>query len=138
MGSVPRIGRSPVAAPVLAGCCLAAGAVYVTAQDPAAGGVFAPCPFRLVTGWWCPGCGLTRATHHLFRGDVGQALRFNVFVLAVLVAFGTMWLAWVARALGRPALRRLRPSPWLYASVTALLLLFAVARNLPGITGLRG
>lgn len=35
------------------------------------------CPFRRLTGKRCPLCGLTRATHALSRGDVGEALALN-------------------------------------------------------------
>src|SRR4051812_14423957 len=35
------------------------------------------CPFALLTGQPCPGCGLTRATLALLRGDLGDAVRFH-------------------------------------------------------------
>jgi hypothetical protein len=45
------------------------------------------CPTATLFGIPCPGCGLTRATLALFRGDVGAALHFHplVFVLMPLV-----------------------------------------------------
>lgn len=128
----------PLAAPLACGCCLAAGAAYVVAEDPSDGGVFLPCPFRTLTGWWCPGCGLTRATHHLFRGDVVQALRFNLFVVIVLAAIAAGWLAWVAAAAGRSTAWLRRIPVWSQMLAGTVLVAFAVVRNLPGVAGLRG
>ena len=67
-------GRLP-GAPIATACGLVAATAYVTAVDPSDRGVFPACPFRSLTGWWCPGCGLTRATHHLMHGDLLGALR---------------------------------------------------------------
>jgi hypothetical protein len=119
---------------------MAAGALWVAASDPD-GTLGPPCPFRSVTGWWCPGCGLTRATHHLLRGDIGQALRFNLFVAVVLVAAAAAWTTWLLTSLGhRPrwALSTSRVSPVVWAAASAVLVVFAVIRNLPGVDGLRG
>ncbi len=47
------------------------------------------CPFRLVTGLPCPGCGLTRSWVHLLHGQVGDATAANPFgIVALLVAVG--------------------------------------------------
>lgn len=35
------------------------------------------CPFRRVTGFRCPLCGLTRATRALTRGDIGNAMALH-------------------------------------------------------------
>ena len=40
-----------------------------------------PCPFRLVTGYQCPGCGLTHCILALLRGDLVAAYRANGFLL---------------------------------------------------------
>jgi Protein of unknown function (DUF2752) len=129
-----------LAAPVACGCGLAAAALYVGVTDPSSG-VGLPCPFRTVTGLWCPGCGLTRATHRLLRGDLVGALRFNVFVVVVLAAIAGSWAAWVAHAAGRTL-------PWrglgdaarrvLVVVGVVVAVVFAVVRNLPGVHGLRG
>jgi hypothetical protein len=128
----------PLVAPLACGACLAAGAAYVAAADPANGGVFLPCPFRSLTGLWCPGCGMTRATHHLFRGDLAQALRFNLFVVAVLTTIAAAWLVWLAQASGR-SIDWLRRIPvWAQAIAATTLVAYAVVRNLPGVDGMRG
>lgn len=127
-----------LAAPIACGCCLLAGAAYIAAVDPGDGGVFLPCPFRSVTGWWCPGCGLTRATHHLLRGDLTQALRFNLFVVLILAGLSITWLAWALQMVGRPIRSVARVPAWAYASGAMALVAFAIVRNLPGVPGLRG
>lgn len=35
------------------------------------------CPFKILTGFDCPGCGLTRATLALLRGDIKSSLHYN-------------------------------------------------------------
>jgi Protein of unknown function (DUF2752) len=115
-----------------------AGTVYVGLDDPTAGGGFLPCPFRTLTGWWCPGCGLTRATHHLLHGDLAQAFRFNAFVVVILAGLLATWLVWLLHCAGR-RLAWVRTIPvWAQCASVAALVLFAVVRNLPGVTGLRG
>jgi len=143
--AVGALASHHLAAPVAVGCCLAAGAAYVTAVDPSGSGGFLPCPFRSLTGWWCPGCGLTRATHHLLRGDVVQALRYHVFVMVVLTAIVVAWATWLRRRLSEhrrqepePGTPRRTPPPWLVGTAVVALIGFAVIRNLPGLDGLRG
>ena len=127
-----------LAAPLACGCCLAVGAVYLTLVDPADGGAFLPCPFRTLTGWWCPGCGLTRATHHLLRGDVAQAHRYNVLVVVVLAAIVAGWVGWLLRATGRPVRSIARIPVGAQLAAAGLLVAFALVRNLPTVPGLRG
>lgn len=44
--------------------------------------VWAPkCPFKLITGWSCPGCGIQRCVHALLHGHWGEALHYNYFVV---------------------------------------------------------
>ena len=42
------------------------------------------CPFRLVTGHPCPGCGLTHAALCLARGDIVGSLRAHALLLPTL------------------------------------------------------
>lgn len=133
--------RAPLpslAAPIACGCCMVAGLVYVAAVNPSDGGVFPPCPFRTITGWWCPGCGLTRATHQLLRGNVVQALHYNLFVFVVLGAILLSWISWLVTCTGRRVTFAERVPAWVYGIAGSAMLAFAVIRNLPGVDGLRG
>lgn len=39
------------------------------------------CPFKLITGLQCPGCGSQRALHALLMGHVGEAISYNFFLV---------------------------------------------------------
>lgn len=43
------------------------------------------CPFRLCTGYACPGCGLTRSALAVVRGDLETAWRYHPFVFVLVV-----------------------------------------------------
>jgi hypothetical protein len=116
---------------VLCGCALAVGALYVAANDPAdSGSQFPACPFHTTTGLWCPGCGLTRGTHHLLNGNVGAALGMNVFTPLIIGTIAVLWWQWLRGAWGRAA-RPIRLPNWAWVAIPALLVAFGVARNVP-------
>jgi Protein of unknown function (DUF2752) len=45
---------------------------------------FAPCLFRNLTGYQCPGCGGQRAVHALLHGHWHEAWHFNALFVALL------------------------------------------------------
>ena len=69
---------------LLASAAVAAGAgiwLLRTFDPNVAGSPFPPCLFRLLTGHYCIGCGLTRALHALVHGDLPRALSMNPHVM---------------------------------------------------------
>ena len=61
------------------------GAVVATALDPTTiGNGPVICPFRLLTGLPCPGCGLTRSWVFALHGDIGASLAAHPFGLPLL------------------------------------------------------
>jgi hypothetical protein len=65
------------------------------------------CPFALLTGTACPGCGLTRAAAWLIRGDLGAALSLHPLVLLVAAWAVAGWVGLVLGTGGaRPVARR--------------------------------
>jgi hypothetical protein len=118
----PRAARALVCSGVLAFL------IVLRASDPATSGLFAPCPFRALTGWLCPGCGTLRALHALLHGRVLTALRLNPVMIAALPYVGWELARWVAR---RPPLPVRARVCW---ALVGLLAAWWLARNLAPIT----
>jgi len=61
--------------------------------DPAASGYFPKCPFLVLTGLKCPGCGSQRAIHHLLNFDLPGAARQNALLVASIpyLVLGTVF-----------------------------------------------
>ncbi len=130
------VARSSVAGRIGAVACgssLAAAAALVAINDPsAAGSRFPVCSFNAVTGLWCPGCGLTRGTHHLLRGDIAAAMSSNLFTPFALAAIISAWLVWITTAFGRPIRNPvLRWPSWVGPTLLILVVTYGVVRNLP-------
>jgi hypothetical protein len=101
------------------GSAAAVGLALVWRFDPAQVHFFPPCLFHALTGLQCPGCGSTRALHHLLHGDVGGALRLNplLFALPPFLAASRVPGFITSRAAGWTAL--------------AVVLAWSVVRNTP-------
>lgn len=116
---------------VLAGGVLVAS-VALHVRDPHQQGAWGFCPWLLLTGTYCPGCGGLRAVNDLTRGDVGGALSSNALFVVSLPALALMW----ARSVQQRWRGRLTPmgSRWiaLWSTVAlSAILVFWVVRNLP-------
>ena len=111
---------------------LAAGmlAVYY-ALDPASSTLFPKCPFLLLTGLRCPGCGSQRAVQCLLHGDVAGAAAQN---LLLVVSIPLLLLLFAAEAVRRkhPRFYRTIYHPRLAWTFLALTLLWWTGRNLFG------
>jgi hypothetical protein len=108
------------------GALAAGGFGYIGVVDPhQPDSIFPICPFRLLTGLNCPGCGALRMIHDVLRGDLAAAINDNV-VLLVGVPLLAGWIL-LRRHAGRPPLTL--PAT---AAVMSTLLAWTVVRNLPG------
>ena len=114
------------------GVCLA-GAASVWYFDPVNAGFFPACPLYSMTGFACPGCGMTRGFHALMHGDIATALDFNAMIPLVIVFFGYIFLSMLMVAVrGRGiGLGVNKFSMWLIWLTFTTLLVFGVLRNIP-------
>ena len=88
--------------------------------DPAQSPIFPPCIFHSLTGLYCPGCGATRALHHLLHGEIHAALAMNpLFVISLPV---------LAVFVMRPALTR---KPSVAYAVMVIVIGYVILRNIP-------
>ncbi len=93
---------------------------------------FPGCLFYRLTGFLCPGCGMTRATHATLHGNLAAAFRFNPLgmILFPIALTGVIFdlIAWVK---GKPLPIKFRLCgiwPWV---IVAAILVFWVLRNIP-------
>lgn len=107
-----------------AGCVALA---VVGLVDPSRHALAPPCPLRTFTGFDCPLCGGTRATHALLQRDLASAFDFNallVIALPIVALAAASWLRWG----GLPSWMTRAPARW---AVLAAAGAFMVVRNLP-------
>ena len=112
---------------------LAAVAIFLFFFNPASPSNqwFPKCPFRLVTGMQCPGCGSTRAFYQLLHLHPIAAFKFNPLMVLTLPFIVYGFLGFTRSALmGRPQRRLFIPPIYLWAWLF-LLIFFWVFRNTP-------
>ncbi len=114
-----------------ASATLVAGSCAVAYFDPSKATFFPVCPLLAITGFACPGCGLTRGFHALFHGDIITAIDFNalIFVWAAIIGWVTLSLAILAIR-GR-GLYMWPTRPNFIWTFMVCLVAFGVLRNIP-------
>ena len=84
--------RAPHYLALTAAALAAAVGVWLLREfDPnAAHSPFPGCMFRALTGYFCVGCGLTRALHALVHGDLARAFSMNPLAMLLLPPIAKM------------------------------------------------
>ena len=92
---------------------------------------FPKCPFRMLTGWQCPGCGSTRACYQLLHLHPLAAFKLNPLMVMTLpfIVYGLLGFTKSAIT-GQPHRRVFIPTFYLWAWL-ALLVFFWIFRNTP-------
>jgi|ERR1044072_1817689 hypothetical protein len=112
---------------------LSAAAIFVFFFNPAspANQWFPKCPFRLLTGLQCPGCGSTRAFYQLLHLHPLAAFKLNPLMVLTLPFIVYGFLGFTRSAvMGRPQRRLFIPPIYLWAWLF-LLIFFWIFRNTP-------
>lgn len=109
----------------------AGGSGFVAYFDPSTTHLFPVCPLFALTGFACPGCGLTRGFHALFHGDIWTALHFNALIPVWALIFGYLVVSWTLLAVrGKGLPMWMTHSNFLWGFMIVLLV-FGFVRNLP-------
>lgn len=110
---------------------LIAGALYLFLFEPGRSGFFPGCPFRLLTGFTCPGCGTTRALHQILHGHFDTAFTLNPLLLLAIpfLLFALIRYSVIVMRGGVPRPNSL-PAPYIYA-IFFIILSFWIFRNTP-------
>ena len=107
---------------------LLGGLVYAWICSIVGGGI--PCVFYSVTGWQCPGCGVSRMCLALLRLDVAGAFEANPMILLLSPFLLVLGVRLIARYI---RVGSLQPTRWETVGIwiaIVTLFVFAVWRNL--------
>ena len=95
-------------------------------------GVGLPCPFYLITGWYCSGCGTTRALRSILHLNFYKAFRYNS-LFTILFPFLAFYF--ISVFLSLTIYGKDKISPKIPVSVPILVIgiafVFGILRNIP-------
>ncbi|MCD9153221.1 DUF2752 domain-containing protein [Aeromicrobium duanguangcaii] len=103
-------------APLLAAAAGVGALALLHVRDPHVDGAYGFCPFLVLTGRPCPGCGGLRAMNLLTRGDLAGAVSSNLVAVSLLLVAAVAWLVWFQRR------ARAIPAPYLTWSARTVTL----------------
>lgn len=114
---------------------LIAAILLVYRVDPAEKALTPACSFYLLTGLYCPGCGMTRALHNVMHGRIGAAFSYNLlWPFFSLLISGSLFLWFYFLVNGKSPFHfanlffRLHSSiPWV---ILVIILTFWILRNI--------
>lgn len=92
---------------------------------------FPRCPFNLVTGYKCPGCGSQRALHQLLHLNIVQAFHYNACLVAFIPIIAFLAFARLFR-FRYPSLYAASHNTVFSWSILAVILLWFMFRNIFG------
>jgi Ca2+/Na+ antiporter len=89
------------------------------------------CPFHLLTGYYCPGCGSLRGLHSLVHGNIIGALRNNLLMVISFPYLIYSFVLFSYKEISGKELKRVFIKPVYIWLLLAFILLFWVLRNIP-------
>lgn len=85
-----------------------------------------PCIFHKITGFYCPGCGITRAIKALLKGDIYTSIRNNALLYIVVPVIA------ISEIINRLTKRKYKKC---YNTILIVLLIitigYGILRNIP-------
>lgn len=105
------------------------GVIYFYKYNPAES-LYPPCPFYYLTGFYCPGCGSSRAVHNILHGRFLKALDLNP--LMVLSIPFVLYLFISEIQIGKKFIIK-RPvfNLGMYIFIIGLIIVYWILRNVP-------
>jgi hypothetical protein len=123
--------------PVLLGAAVLVASVLLHVRDPHRSGSWGFCPWLVLTGTYCPGCGGLRAVNDLTRGDLAAAASSNLlFVASIPVLVGAWSRSLLRRWRGPVAPVGTRTALVGVALLVTVCVAWWLVRNLPAFSWL--
>lgn len=87
-----------------------------------------PCIFHKLTGFYCPGCGTTRAIISLIKFNPYQALRYNMLTI-FLIPLASLYCIYKYILNGKKEIPN-----WVWFILLAITIIFFILRNIPAFS----
>ena len=117
---------SLIGAAVLLGGCAYAVFYSIT-------GIGIPCLFHLITGFKCPGCGVTRMLISLLHFDFTAAFRYNAVLLCMLPFLILFFAYWLYRYIRYGKRNNTKAMEIVCYVFVGILLVWGIVRNVIGM-----
>lgn len=129
----PASRRSRISGPLVLGGVVGVATVALHLRDPHQSGSWGYCPWKLLTGLDCPGCGSLRAVNDLTNGHLVAAASSNLLFVAMVPVAVAMWVVWLRRSWsGEPGpARSARATRAAWTAAVVVVVVFTVLRNTP-------
>ena len=88
-----------------------------------------PCLFYEITGYYCPGCGITRLLFSFLKLDFYQAFRYNPLIFILIIITGIYWL--VKFILKKFMNISIAIPNYVYYILLVIVIIFGILRNIP-------
>ena len=88
-----------------------------------------PCLCYEITGYYCPGCGITRLLFSLLKLDFYQAFRYNPLIFILIIITGIYWL--VKFILKKFMNISIEIPNYVYYILLIIVIIFGILRNIP-------
>jgi hypothetical protein len=112
---------------------LAAATLALHVRDPHVTHSWGVCPLYALTGLYCPACGSLRGVNDVTNGHLGQAASSNLLLVLFAPVAIVLLARWAYASWRGVEIQVVPPVPrWLTNSLIVLVVVFTVARNLPG------
>lgn len=97
-----------------------------------------PCPIHKITGYYCPGCGITRCLFYLMTLDIKKAFRSNqlVFILLPFIALYFFYNIYLYIFDKKDTIMKKIPN-YIFIIILIIVIAFGIVRNLDGFEYLR-
>jgi hypothetical protein len=107
------------------------GAAILWYFDPTKTSFLPACPMLKLTGFACPGCGMTRGLHALLHGDLLTAIDYNALIPFFVAFAAYLFISMVLVVIRGRGIPKWTYTPQTLFAVLVVMFLFAFVRNLP-------